>query len=592
MLGQTGVRRVRRGPGLRASMEGRAIARPNFLLDVEEWAAAWSFNGGPSNCSAKRRWGGRCLRCAGSGFNGGPSNCSAKPRRRSWRPARSVLQWRAEQLLGQTIRRRRQRDVQDLASMEGRAIARPNKASPESPYAAVKGFNGGPSNCSAKPAATGSPTTARTSFNGGPSNCSAKRHTDAGGAAEGCGASMEGRAIARPNGGRPSSARTSSTSLQWRAEQLLGQTTLPMTIGVGALLASMEGRAIARPNATRRHTTRRPHRLQWRAEQLLGQTGPVVVDGHRQRLASMEGRAIARPNRPRGVRVGDRHPASMEGRAIARPNRPRGVRVGDRHPASMEGRAIARPNRPRGVRVGDRHPASMEGRAIARPNSPRCAHLINELGASMEGRAIARPNPAPATPSRSASARFNGGPSNCSAKLGRVERPGGAVCPRFNGGPSNCSAKPPRSGRPSASASSFNGGPSNCSAKRDGAGDTGHRAHSASMEGRAIARPNAMSRDLSPLGPRLQWRAEQLLGQTATAIDVATTLRRLQWRAEQLLGQTCPAVCGCDCDREASMEGRAIARPNPWIGCAAVSPGCELQWRAEQLLGQTCTLGG
>ena len=120
-------------------------------------------------------------------------------------------------------------------------------------------------------------------------------------------------------------------------------------------------------------------------------------------------------------------------------------------------------------------------------------------------------------------------------------------------------------------------------------GARGHRR--ASMEGRAIARPNA---DASPrysrrLGP-LQWRAEQLPGQNASprsaVIDDAPLL--LQWRAEQLPGQTCrtraEVLLGVHL---ASMEGRAIARPNYTV----LSPLCgaviALQWRAEQLPGQT-----
>ena len=60
--------------------------------------------------------------------------------------------------------------------------------------------------------------------------------------------------------------------------------------------------------------------LQWRAEQLPGQTVAeprVVMGGH---VASMEGRAIARPNQPRRYHRGRGLRASMEGRAIARPN--------------------------------------------------------------------------------------------------------------------------------------------------------------------------------------------------------------------------------------------------------------------------------
>ena len=86
-----------------------------------------------------------------------------------------MLQWRAEQLLGQTRchrnRRRPGRGAsmegraiarpnlrlsdwwapQDIASMEGRAIARPNRVDVSHPEHSSACFNGGPSNCSAKP---------------------------------------------------------------------------------------------------------------------------------------------------------------------------------------------------------------------------------------------------------------------------------------------------------------------------------------------------------------------------------------------------------------------------------------------------------
>ena len=106
-------------------MEGRAIARPNprYLppgppLPGQTQVAshhACCFNGGPSNCPAKP---GESCHAFDSvierRFNGGPSNCPAKPlqgegkvpgqtsgpgRTRQHRP----LQWRAEQLPGQTV---------------------------------------------------------------------------------------------------------------------------------------------------------------------------------------------------------------------------------------------------------------------------------------------------------------------------------------------------------------------------------------------------------------------------------------------------------------------------------------------------------
>ena len=147
------AKRVPRPPGgareRLASMEGRAIARPNMIVELHrhprrsptpslQWRAEQllgqtrirrsptvdgravrRFNGGPSNCSAKPGGDGavadhsfnggsrrpnlllRSRRC----FNGGPSNCSAKPDpppQWLWRRPPPLLQWRAEQLLGQT----------------------------------------------------------------------------------------------------------------------------------------------------------------------------------------------------------------------------------------------------------------------------------------------------------------------------------------------------------------------------------------------------------------------------------------------------------------------------------------------------------
>ena len=88
-------------------------------------------------------------------FNGGPGNCPAKPVGSATRPTEPLvsLQWRAGQLPGQTVSRRPEcrcrpkcfnggpgncpakpevadedAGLDDLASMEGRAIARPNNA--------------------------------------------------------------------------------------------------------------------------------------------------------------------------------------------------------------------------------------------------------------------------------------------------------------------------------------------------------------------------------------------------------------------------------------------------------------------------------
>ena len=284
------------------------------------------------------------------------------------------LQWRAEQLPGQTGDELYNELTYRIASMEGRAIARPNlhqSGSNRRPVAAR--FNGGPSNCPAKP--------------GDDPDCVADEF-----------------------------------SLQWRAEQLPGQTT----------------RARSRPGSG--------WLLQWRAEQLPGQTAPERrLRCQRQGLASMEGRAIARPNflpresvhsrvgwsgfnggpsncpakraappprvevstprfggpsctaKPSGCAA--RHEIRLQWRAEQLPGQTEPDRwspISDRVMASMEGRAIARPNCPCDACTLEcrLERASMEGRAIARPNCPGTGEHVRMLNmsASMEGRAIARPN--------------------------------------------------------------------------------------------------------------------------------------------------------------------------------------------------------
>ena len=133
-----------------ASMEGRAIARPNAA------------NRSTGACGDDASMEGRAI---------------ARPNWESMnRPGQGPeLQWRAEQLLGQTRHHPSQQLPHSPASMEGRAIARPNRRRhPHRPHPRG-GFNGGPSNCSAKPlASTVRPTCGMWRFNGGPSNCSAK----------------------------------------------------------------------------------------------------------------------------------------------------------------------------------------------------------------------------------------------------------------------------------------------------------------------------------------------------------------------------------------------------------------------------------
>ena len=285
-----------------------------------------------------------CLRS--TDFNGGPGNC----------PAKLVLT---------------ERDFADLAvtSMEGRAIARPNRTRP------------------CRSAVDLTPLQWRAGQLPGQT---VVREVVGG---RDVVTSMEGRAIARPNPKASCIAGIRALTLQWRAGQLPGQTSQNTAVKSGMTL------------------------LQWRAGQLPGQT-QRVGDLHRHdHVTSMEGRAIARPNMMECDRPGCSNRTSMEGRAIARPNtgsRRRCCRAGPHFnggpgncPAkpvelrmeirkiertSMEGRAIARPNHGQEV-VAEAGPVtSMEGRAIARPNCQLAERLAHADRTSMEGRAIARPN--------------------------------------------------------------------------------------------------------------------------------------------------------------------------------------------------------
>ena len=227
-----------------ASMEGRAIARPNWSsgTDIDDYNRSHArFNGGPSNRSAKQyrtnRPDQRRRYLAASMEGRAIARPNVRDRQRpAGRSPSNMLQWRAEQSLGQTRSR--------VGSI------------PRSPI----------------------------------------------------GASMEGRAIARPNTACSSAAGSvaGSSLLQWRAEQSLGQTPDPFTVmyswsgSTGCFNGGPSNRSakLARPPVVSRH---RQHvlALQWRAEQSLGQTLSLASSGVASQfaVASMEGRAIARPNR-------------------------------------------------------------------------------------------------------------------------------------------------------------------------------------------------------------------------------------------------------------------------------------------------------
>ena len=215
--GQTGaLRRYRCSTMLEASMEGRAIARPNRDQHQASQHASTELASMEGRAIAR------------------PNSIASRKIPSVYEPG--------------------------IASMEGRAIARPNPPSPSASPGSVGHcrFNGGPSNCPAKPGPARDDKDAPTQcpgFNGGPSNCPAKpaHPTPRTDRPYDPSASMEGRAIARPNVQQQSVQTASRLDpvLQWRAEQLPGQT---LSEGSRCDDASYD-------------------ELQWRAEQLPGQTG-------------------------------------------------------------------------------------------------------------------------------------------------------------------------------------------------------------------------------------------------------------------------------------------------------------------------------
>ena len=180
----------------------------------------------------------------------------------------------------------------------------------------------------------------------------------------------------------------------------------------------------------------------------------------------------------------------------------------------------------------------------------------NQCQASMEGRAIARPNSL-SSPSKMCCTiehSFNGGPGNCPAKRASATAPSAKVTGRFG---------------------------------------------VASMEGRAIARPNAAwgcaaRSDLRACS--LQWRAGQLPGQTGRRLQIAASIprpERASMEGRAIARPNSRRRCGRTpglLQRKASMEGRAIARPNTMEKLGKEARRSVLQWRAGQLPGQTRVL--
>ena len=302
-------------------MEGRTIARPNLRRSRLRPRSRVRFNGGPDNCPAKP--GGEVGVCGDGDVASMEGRTIARP---NAPPPRRGRRRHGASMEGRTIARPNQHRPRRLhgparrASMEGRTIARPNRAPPSPRNSRSSCFNGGPDNCPAKRMTTTGPARRRGCFNGGPDNCPAKRPIRRGpGSRRGC-----------FNGGpdncpaKPANAHYYATviaALQWRAGQLPGQTRLRAVHVADGGGASMEGRTIARPNCTApapcRSTTpgfnggpdNCPAKPHW-------------PHRHRQKhlRASMEGRTIARPNSETQPNPTVRTFASMEGRTIARPN--------------------------------------------------------------------------------------------------------------------------------------------------------------------------------------------------------------------------------------------------------------------------------
>ena len=432
--------------------------------------------------------------------------------------------------------------------------------------------------------------------------------------------SMEGRAIARPNTGR-------------LAASLLSRSP------------SMEGRAIARPNAGSPHgQNSSPASLQWRAGQLPGQTRPR--------------RCSAIPGSPPFNGGPGNCPAKPCGRPADR----------GAHPPFNGGPGNC-PAKHHAHRPSSWSLARLQWRAGQLPGQTREKSQRERLVMSS----------------------FNGGPGNCPAKPVHIsaqavtalalqwragqlpgqtrllevvlhieaevlqwragQLPGQTawlclllyvrVFLQWRAG--QLPGQTRRSGRCGACASAaFNGGPGNCPAKRDGQRREPHAVDVPSMEGRAIARPNAglaaaAGRDGAP--PSMEGRAIARPNRSRTC-RAGCWQPGLQWRAGQLPGQT-TGVRGPGAHHGTpSMEGRAIARPNrvrpsrgrmserafnggpgncpakPWRpatsgrcgrcsfnggpgNCPAKplmlpqQPRCQvfLQWRAGQLPGQTSRIG-
>ena len=239
-------------------MEGRAIVRPNRSITAARSQPASCFNGGPGNCPAEPcshlrailaanplqwRAGQLSGRTPCHGFGEFACSCASMEGRAIVRP--NVLLFRL--LYGAA-----------LASMEGRAIVRPNDVEPGVlPQVVQASMEGRAIVRPNRPDLGGAPDPGHR-FNGGPGNCPAELVVGQVERLHEGEASMEGRAIVRPNQNDvPGIA--APQMLQWRAGQLSGRTT--DDDGLSAM---------------------RKSRLQWRAGQLSGRTsmaGDLALSG-------------------------------------------------------------------------------------------------------------------------------------------------------------------------------------------------------------------------------------------------------------------------------------------------------------------------
>ena len=108
------------------------------------------------------------------------------------------------------------------------------------------------------------------------------------------------------------------------------------------------------------------------------------------------------------------------------------------------------------------------------------------------------------------------------------------------------------------------------------------------MEGRAIARPDeVVSESGTVLAETLQWRAGQLPGLTARLGAMVQISKGPSMEGRAIARPDPPAVAQ-DLRADApSMEGRAIARPDVDELADVMDVNIDLQWRAGQLPGLT-----